>query len=311
MVLDLLMNFQQLKTFCTVLNERSMTAAAQKLFLTQPAVSQQIRQLEDYIGVELLVRGVRKIKPTPQGELLYDYAQRIMNLSDQAELAIQTMGAQVSGPLRVGTLNSVGLHLIGPVFSMFLKSNNEVRLQVRYGKGHKILELLESGDVDIAVIPDSSQEYGGEPKDCDKFVLGDTEMWLVASPKDSAADETISIKDLGSRPMIQIAREYPGFESFLQKEMKRAGLNIRPVFESSNVGTLKRVIETGVGWGFLPSHSIKKQIQTGRLKRVFVEEIDYKMDMVCYRPKTRAKDPTTEVFLKALSGMATGNSNNY
>ncbi len=294
------MNFQQLKTFCTVLNERSMTAAAQKLFLTQPAVSQQVRQLEDYIGVELLVRGVRKIKPTAQGELLYDYSQRILNLADQAELAIQTMGAQVSGPLRVGTLNSIGLHLIGPVFSMFLKSNNEVRLQLRYGKGRKLLELLESGEVDLAVLPDAANEYGGDPKDCDKFKLAETEMWLVASGKDQSAPDRISLKDIASRPIIQIAREYPGFESHLSKEMKRSGVSSKPVFESSNTGTLKRVIETGVGWGFLPSHSIKKQVQTGRLKRILVDEVNYKMDLVCYRPKTRASDPTTDVFLKAL-----------
>ncbi len=83
------MNLQQLTTFCTVLAEGSMTAAAEKLFLTQPAVSQQIRNLEEEMGVDLLVRGVRQLKPTLQGQILYDYAKRILHLTQQAQVAIQ------------------------------------------------------------------------------------------------------------------------------------------------------------------------------------------------------------------------------
>src|SRR5687767_5540419 len=113
------MNLQQLTTFIAVLNEKSMTAAAQKLFLTQSAVSQQIRQLEDELGIELLVRGVRQVTPTPSGEVLLDYAKRIQFLVQQAELAVQTVGAEVKGPLRIGTLNSIGLHLISPTFGLF------------------------------------------------------------------------------------------------------------------------------------------------------------------------------------------------
>src|ERR1700739_229465 len=103
------MNFQQLTTFCTVLSEGSMTAAAEKLYLTQPAVSQQIRNLEDELGVGLLDRGSRHAKPTVQGQLLYDYAKRIIALTQQAQVAIQTMGEGVKGSLRIGTLNSLGL----------------------------------------------------------------------------------------------------------------------------------------------------------------------------------------------------------
>ena len=99
------MNHQQLTTFCTVLGEGSMTAAADKLFLTQPAVSQQIRNLEEDLGVNLLERGVRKVKPTLQGQLLFDYARKILHLTQQAEVAIQTMSQELSGNLRIATQN--------------------------------------------------------------------------------------------------------------------------------------------------------------------------------------------------------------
>ena len=154
------MNLQQLTTFCMVLSEKSMTAAAQKLFLTQPAVSQQIRQMEEELGVELLVRGVRQIAPTPAGGVLQDYAKRILGLVQQAEIAVQTVGTEVKGPFRFGTLNSLGLHLISPIFGLFLKNNQEVSLKLRYGEGAEVLDLLEKGELDMVFLPDARKEYG-------------------------------------------------------------------------------------------------------------------------------------------------------
>ena len=72
-----------------------------------------------------------------------------------------------------------------------------------------------------------------------------------------------------------ISGEYPKFENFIHKEFKKQGITPKTVFESSNIGTLKRVIETGVGWGFLPSHAIRKQVKMGRLKRVFIKNFHY------------------------------------
>ncbi|HEX4923351.1 MAG TPA: LysR family transcriptional regulator [Bdellovibrionales bacterium] len=297
------MNLQQLTTFIAVLNEKSMTAAAQKLFLTQSAVSQQIRQLEDELGIELLVRGVRQVTPTPAGEVLLDYAKRIQYLVQQAELAVQTVGAEVKGPLRIGTLNSIGLHLISPIFGLFLKNNQDVALKLRYGGGSEILEWLSSGEADLAVLPDVKKEYGASTSSYEARFVAHDEMWLAVSPKEyQSATTKISIKDLASRPIAWLSSEYPGFENALSKEVKRAGLHLRPVFESSNVGTVKRVIESGVGWGFLPAHSIRKQVRTGRLKRIEVEDFEYSVDMICYFPKNLKSLKALDVFLKVLQG---------
>lgn len=292
------MNMQQLSTFCVVLKEGSMTAAAAKLFLTQPAVSQQIRQLEEELAVELLVRGSRKVKPTPQGALLYDYATRILHLAKQAELAIQSMGAEVSGTFRVGTLNSIGLHLISPVFSIFLKNNNQVSLKLHYGDGSDVLRELEAGDIDMAILPDAKMEFGGEPASVVSHVIGKDEMWLVTSIPDAPTE--IHLEQINQLPVIHFSHEYPGFENVLQKEMKKSGQALRPVFESSNVGSLKRIVEAGLGWGFLPSHSIKKQIQTGRLKRVKVTDFNYVVSLMCYMSKGKKLARASDVFLKIL-----------
>ena len=279
-----------------------MTAASQKLFLTQPAVSQQIKHLEDELGVELLVRGVRQVKPTPEGQLLFEYSQRIMNLVSQARVAIQTVGMEVSGPLRVGTLNSIGLHLIGPVFAMFLKNNSSVRLHLHYAEGVEVLQKLTRGEIDIAIIPEVKSEYGTEPESVEsEFVLND-EMWLVAAPRADVPKE-INLAEISQKPFLLLTKEYPAFENLLVKEMRKTGAALKPVFESSNVGTLKRAVETGLGWSFLPAHSIRKQVQTGRLQRIHVRGMEYPTQLFCYTAKNQKLPKSVEVFLEALKQM--------
>lgn len=276
-----------------------MTAAAGKLFLTQPAVSQQIHSLEEELGCELLVRGVRQVKPTSQGLFLYEYSRKILNLVEQTKIGIQTMGAEVAGPLRVATVNSIGLHVIGPVFSLFLKSNNKVSIKLRYLNGPEIISLLESGEADIAVLPDSLKEYGKDPEDCKKQLLFEDEMWLMCSGQDDSTPKSTTLKDLGKKPFVLLHEEYPGFENTFAKELKKTNSSLNVAFECSNTGTLKRMIETGMGWGFLPAHSVRKQIQTGRLKRVDVSDFQYKMDVYCYRPSSR-EIQVSDLFIKAL-----------
>jgi len=125
-----MLNLSQLQTFVMVVSEGSMTAAADKLFLTQPAVSQQMKNLEDELGVELVVRGSKSIKTTAQGEVLYEHAKKILSLAQAAEISIKSVGAQLRGQLRIGTLNTIGLHLMSPVVSRLLKFNPDFKIKV-------------------------------------------------------------------------------------------------------------------------------------------------------------------------------------
>ena len=294
------MNLQQLTTFCTVLSEGSMTAAADKLFLTQPAVSQQIRNLEEELAVNLLVRGVRQVKPTLQGQMLYDYAKRILFLTQQAEVAIKTMSQEMSGHLKIGTLNSLGLYMISPIVGMFLKHNSKLRIKLVYGSGEKIISEMRNKNVNIAILPDLKKEYGIEFEHFDKRFLFKDEMWLVGAGRDTSIPNHIEIKNFASRPIISFSEKYPSFRMMVDKKLQEAGINPETVFESDNVGTLKRVIESGLGWGFLPSHSIRKQVKTNRLTQIEIEEIKYAVNVNLYSQKDSDIENMVDVFYRAL-----------
>jgi DNA-binding transcriptional LysR family regulator len=300
------MNLQQLVTFSTVISEGSMTAAAEKLYLTQPAVSQQIRNLEDELGVSLLDRSSRHAKPTVQGQMLYDYARRIIALTQQAQVAIQTMGEGVKGALRIGTLNSLGLQLISPAIGTFLKHNSKISIQLLYEDGAEIFKALSRGDLDVAILPDVVSEYGREVQGLESRPLLKDEMWLVASGRDATVPAEVSVRDLGSRPYMRLTERYEGFEKVIRLAIDKAGLVLNPSFETNNVGTLKRVIESGLGWGFLPSHSIKKQVRMGRLTKVEISDVEYSVNVHYYSRANESNEQAVEVFYRALKQQGLG-----
>jgi DNA-binding transcriptional LysR family regulator len=294
-------NIYQLTTFVTVMNEGSMTAAADKLYLTQPAVSQQIRNLEEDLGVELLVRGVRSIKMTPQGEVLYEYAKKIIHLTQQAEIAIKSIGNQMKGQLRIGSLNSIGLHLMSPIVGRLMRHNPDLKLKIEYDTGEELIKGFKKGLYDVLIIPDVKMEFSTELEGVEQKFLAKEEMWLVGTNKDEKMPQQISSKDLGSFPMVNFAEEFPGFNQLLAEKLSSQAVKFSNIFESANVGTLKRVIEAGLGWGFLPAHSIKKQVRSGRLNRVYVKDLHYEIDLMFYYKRASESKALIEVFYSTLA----------
>ena len=295
-----MINLYQLQSFVTVISEGSMTAAADKLFLTQPAISQQIRNLEEDLGVELLVRGVRQIKPTLQGEVLYEYAKRILQMTSQAEIAVKAMGAELKGHLRVGTLNSMGVQLMSPIVSRLLKYNPQLNVKIEYGRGDELVRAFKKGTLDVLILPEVESQFGLELSEADKHFLLKEEMWFVGTGKDIDIPKQIAIEDYGKYPVILFSGEYPDFNVKLEKSLAAAGVKKDPIFESSNVGTIKRVIESGLGWGYLPSLAIKKQVRMGRLNQTHIKGFDYSVEFYYYSRKESEVKSISDVFYQAL-----------
>ena len=293
-----MLNLSQLQTFVMVVSEGSMTAAADKLFLTQPAVSQQMKNLEDELGVELVVRGSKSIKTTAQGEVLYEHAKKILSLAQAAEISIKSVGAQLRGQLRIGTLNTIGLHLMSPVVSRLLKFNPDFKIKVDYAKGEDLIAAYEKGDLDVVVLPEMEKNYGKTFKDTASHILLKEEMWLVGSGKDEFYPPTVSMKDIAKIPYVHFANEFPHFDKMLNEKIG----TVPAVFESSNVGTLKRVIENGLGIGFLPAHSVKKQIRGGRLNKIQTLDFEYKTEFIYYRREKGPSAKTAEILFQAMTG---------
>lgn len=295
-----MINLYQLQSFVTVINEGSITAAADKLYLTQPAVSQQIRSLEESLGVELLMRGVRYIKATSQGELLFEQAKKILQMVQQTEASVSMMNMQLSGQIRVGCLNSIGLHLMTNVLGRLLKHNPSVKMKLEYGRAEDLVKLFLKNHFDVIIVPHLEKEFGIKMDSQNGRFLQKEDFWLVASGKEHNNPREIKISDLSKHPHILFQGEYLNFHRFLDEKIKSAKIDLNVSFESSNVGTLKRVIETGLGWGFLPSHSIRKQVKLGRLQRIHIDDFNYQVDIIFYSHNVPEKSELIDYFYNIL-----------
>lgn len=296
-----MMNLYQLHSFVTVIAEGSMTGAADRLYLTQPAISQQIRNLEEELGVELLVRGVRQIKPTLQGEVLYDYAKKILQLTQQAEISVKSLGAELTGELRVGTLNSLGLSFMSPIISRLLKHNPNLSVTIDYDLGPSLITAFKNRQLDILILPEIKSQYEidlGESVSS-RFLMSDL-MWLVGAGKDTDMPKQVQLSDLKKYPWIEFSKEFPAFNRELEKNLKSSETKLMPVFRSPNVGTLKRVIESGLGWGFLPSSSVKKQVRMGRMNHVMVKDFSCEIDYHFYARTDSADQKLIDVLYQTL-----------
>jgi DNA-binding transcriptional LysR family regulator len=151
------------------------------------------------------------------------------------------------------------------------------------------------------ILPHVGKEFDVDLEQTEAKSFLKEEMWLVSGGKELGVPEEIDIELYDEWPVINLVDEYPGFNRALKEAMGARYEELDVLFESSNVGTLKRVIESGMGWGFLPAHSIRKQVRSGRLMRTRVRDFKYDIDLVYYYKKDSEKASLIEVFYQTLS----------
>ena len=291
------LNIQQLKVFCAIVAEGSMSGAANKMSISQPTISQHIHNLESELRVKLLVRGVKQIRLTVQGQLLFVYAKKIINIMQKMESSLHTIPNELEGSIQVATLNSIGLSLITPIIGSILNpTSRKLKMGLSYGTGSEVIAKMETKEVDIAILPDLKEQYGLTIPGYQSQFLFKDELLFVGSGKDTSLPGVISIKNFDMRPMVGFKNLFPQFRYHLYQVATQKKVEIQtPVFESNNVGTLKKLIEMGMCWGFLPSHSIHKQVRAGRLFVIQLEELSYSMNINAYY-KSNQSEKTQKII---------------
>ena len=144
------MHIETLKVFCDIIESGSVSYAASQNFVTQSAVSQQVRSLEDKYECRLLERARAGVKPTPAGQILYNSSKEIVRRFIELENRLREIGSVVAGSIRVGTVYSVGLHELPPYLSEFLRAFPQVNVHLEYLRSNKIYEDLVEGKIDLA-----------------------------------------------------------------------------------------------------------------------------------------------------------------
>ena len=255
-------NFR-LIVFRTVARHLSFSRAAEELLLTQPAITQQIKMLEEEFGSPLFHRGGGRIALTPGGTALLPFAQQIKELSEQALAAVALAYGQQAGELSLGASQTIAHYLLPAFIAAFLQRNPRVRITAQSGNSGQMLTALLSGKIHMALLegPEQRNDVHIEPFLEDRMVL-------VVPSTHEWAGRKITLDELRAQPLLM--REFgSGSRRIVEQALTLAGLktkdlSIRMEFDSTEA--LLSAVEAGLGITFVSRWAVRHQLALGTLK---------------------------------------------
>ena len=259
--------FEDLRVFATVAAERSFSRAARKLRRTQPAVSQAIRRLEQMTGETLVDRSLRDGTLTDAGELLLDYAARLLRLTEEAAAALGDLRQMRTGRVLVGA-NEGGVHAVLPVVAAFHQAHPSVLVEVRRIPSRQMAQEVLLRSVDFGVLTFNPAE-----RELSSILLGTDELVLLVRPDHPLAGRRqVTMAEMGRQPVIAHNDPSPARERVLRLYAQRhTSLNIRLSLPS--LDAIKRSVEMGLGVALLPRRCALGEIARGDLVEVAVPEL--------------------------------------
>lgn len=243
--------FDQLQTFIHVAELGSFTAAADKTGVTQPAVSLQIKLLEQRLGVRLIERVGRRAQPTAAGLEFLSHARRIMRELADAEEAMTPHRNGESGRVRIGSGATASIHLLPLAISRARKKMPGLEITVRIGNTDDILRDLETNALDVAVV---TLPAPGRSFEVEAFY--DDELMVVAPRGSAIPHGGPDAAFINTKPLLL----YDGGNTrrTIDEWMGQAGLVARPAMEFGSVEAIKELVAAGLGWSILPGLALKR-----------------------------------------------------
>ena len=259
----------RLRVFRIVAEELSFTRAAERLFLTQPAVTMQVKNLEEDLGLRLFDRTGQKIALTPAGRLLNGYARRIAGLCAEAEQKLAALKGETRGRLALGASTTIAQYLLPRLAGDFLAAFPAIQLSILSGNTADVVAALADGRIALGLIEGPS---GRIDLKCEPFV--EDEIVLVVPPShewtSAGAIDATALK----QARIILRERGSGTRQVVEEALRRARLDVKKlhiVLDLDSTESIKSAIAAGLGIGFVSRWALGKELALGLLRTVPVK----------------------------------------
>lgn len=258
-------NFR-LKVFRAVAERLSFRKAAEMLFLTQPAVTLQIKALEEDLGVRLFDRAGGKVVLTRQGAILLRHAEKIARIVLEAELQLSADDKQLSGTFALGVSTTIAQYVLARLLASFLAEHSRLRLSVHSGNTETVVQLLLDRKISIGLVagPARHRAVRAEPFMEDEMVLiAPPDFELNRVSRDQLVASTLLLREPGS-----------GSRHIVETALREVHLSVRSFknrIELDSTEAIKSAVEAGLGVGFVSRYAIEKEVELRALKVVGVQ----------------------------------------
>jgi DNA-binding transcriptional LysR family regulator len=262
------MDFDQLATFVYVAKLKSFSRAGQKVFRSQSAVSAQIRQLEQAYRAKLLDRSAKSVELTPAGEVLFEYAERLLRLRDESIQGVADRGNVVQGTVMFGANEATCLYLLPDIFAEFQRRYPLVHISIYRNFSHKILQRIEDGTIDVGIVTLPIKALNTKVH----HIYRDRLRFMVSTRNPLANRTKLTLEEVAAQPLI-----FPrtGFtRQVLDKLFRPYRSRLRITMELPSIGMIKRFVGADAGVSFISESFASDQVKSGEVKLLNVEGVD-------------------------------------
>ncbi len=292
------MHIETLKVFCDLVDLESFSLAAERNFITQSAVSQQIRALEDKFKRRLLerIRGRREVKLTPAGEVFYRESRNVLDAYEQLQESLRGVVGKIGGTVRVATVYSVGLHELPIKVREFMTKFPAAKIDLEYLRSTRVVREVMSGGVELGILalPEPRRGLTITAMPDDRFVL-------IAPPDHKfASRKKVKVADLNGQDFVHFERDVPTRKA-MDRIFKENKVEVKKVAEFDNIETIKRAVEVGFGLAIVPEPAVVEARKAGTLAVIhFAEKYWTRPVGVIYRSDRNLSLAATK-FVELLS----------
>ena len=266
------MHIETLKVFCDLVDMESFSLAAERNFITQSAVSQQIKTLEEKFKRRLLerVRGRRDVRLTPAGEVFYKESRKILDAYEQLNESMNTLVGKISGVVKVATVYSVGLHELPPKVREFMTKFPSAKIDLEYSRTTRVIRDVLKGRIELGVVAFPEPRRG-----LTIVSMASDRLVLICQPDHEFAErKQIKVKELKNKDFVLFERDIPTRKA-TDKILKSYGVAVNKVAEFDNIETIKRGVEVGFGLAIIPYPSVVDEEKNGQLAVCELAEKDW------------------------------------
>lgn len=293
-----MLNLYKLEIFAIVVQMGSFSAAAERLLMTQPAVSQHIQDLEASLGAKLFQRSRRGVTLTPAGETLHRYTQEILRLLAEAENAVTDVQHLANGRVRVAATPGVGVYLLPDWVHSFRQHYPNLSVTVETNITPQIIGGLRSGKMDVGFIE-------GELDDVDLEHIGvlalevNEQFVIVGAKHPWWQRESVQLEDLAGQSMVMRQRNSQT-RIWLDTELQAAAVSVRVAAEFDNVESIKRAVAKGKDIAILPDYAVRSELEMHILRAVPIEGRPLLRTLKLVWSRNTFFTPVTRTFLRFL-----------
>ncbi|HUI43759.1 MAG TPA: LysR family transcriptional regulator [Terriglobia bacterium] len=288
------MDYDQLASFLEVARLQSFSRAAEKIYRTQPAISAQVRLLEQECGERLFNRSGKRVQITPAGEILQRYAQQIIDLHREALQAIAELNQTARGKLHLGANEATCLYVLPKTFARFRHLYPLVQISIYRSFSHKIVQKVQEGAVELGIVtlPQTAPNL-------EVISVHHDEVWVVM-PADHplARQRSVTLDEVVQYPLIlpKTGRARVVFDRLLREHRDQLQISM----ELASVETIKKFVGAGLGLSFLSRTYAQAEVAAGLLKLVPLEGLKLQRELGLVYRRDRYLSLPAKVFIEVV-----------